>query len=307
MQLVTLTEQQANQRIDNYLIKILKGVPKTYIYRIIRKGEVRVNKKRVNAKSRLKPGDIVRIPPVRRATTQTPEINDQIAQSISSRVVFEDRRVIVLDKAAGIAVHGGSGINLGLIEALRQVKPQWSKAELAHRLDRDTSGLLLICKNRAALHYYHDLFRDHKAINKRYLVLVHGRWKGDQVIKQPLERYTAANNERFVRVSANGKPSETRFELVEQWTSKTQGEFSLLRATLITGRTHQIRVHCQFAGHPIVGDSKYGQQETDQALGKPRLMLHAQQLSLVDEAGEQQHWQSTPDDNWQQWIKTLKQ
>lgn len=303
VQYITLSEDDQNQRLDNYLMKTLKGVPRTYVYRIIRKGEVRINKKRVDAKFRISAGDILRVPPVRIANrAEAPKVSNQIQQSIESRVIFEDKRILIVNKQAGIAVHGGSGINLGLIEAIRQCKPEWKNAELAHRLDRDTSGLIIICKRRAALHYYHELFRSHTKIKKEYLLLAHGKWKGQkQHITHPLERITAPNGERLVKVSANGKASETIFHTIEHIDN-----YSLMRAHILTGRTHQIRVHSQFMRHPIVGDSKYGLKEKDQLLNKPRLMLHAERLTFKDESDTLQSFTAKPDDNWQQVINAIK-
>lgn len=271
-------EDGAGQRIDNFLLKRLKGVPKSHVYRILRSGEVRVNKGRSAADRRLEVGDRIRVPPVRVAekTDSTPvPPRDFIA-------VFEDVALIVINKPAGVAVHGGSGVSFGVIEQIRRARPQAKFLELAHRLDRETSGLLIVGKKRAALTQLHDQFRD-GVIDKRYLALVRGRWR-DPVrnIRLPLLKYLTADGERRVRVSDEGKEAHSVVRLQKRWVTP-HGEFSLLEVQLRTGRTHQIRVHLAHSGHPILGDEKYGDFELNRGLqkaGLKRMFLHAASIRL---------------------------
>lgn len=270
-------EHQDGQRIDNYLFSRLKGVPKSRIYRLIREGEVRVNKGRVKAETRLKTGDQIRVAPIRRVTADEQvqvKVGDELAQSLANRIVFEDEGLIVLDKPAGIAVHGGSGVAFGVIEALRQAlgKPY---LELVHRIDRDTSGLLMISKKRSTLKLLQDYLRTGK-IRKTYQALVKGSVLLDsQMIDAPLLRYELANGERRVRVSKEGKPSQTLWQVAERFKQAT-----LVNASPLTGRTHQIRVHGLFIGHPLVGDDKYGHDVLWQGTPARRLCLHAAQLEI---------------------------
>ena len=270
-------EHQDGQRIDNYLFSRLKGVPKSRIYRLIREGEVRVNKGRVKVETRLKTGDQIRVAPIRRVTADEQvqvKVGDELAQSLANRIVFEDEGLIVLDKPAGIAVHGGSGVAFGVIEALRQAlgKPY---LELVHRIDRDTSGLLMISKKRSTLKLLQDYLRTGK-IRKTYQALVKGNVLLDsQVIDAPLLRYELANGERRVRVSKEGKPSQTLWQVAERFKQAT-----LVNASPLTGRTHQIRVHGLFIGHPLVGDDKYGHDVLWQGTPARRLCLHAAQLEI---------------------------
>ena len=251
---VQVTEKSSDQRLDNFLLRELKGVPRTRIYRLIRRGEVRVNKKRAKPETRLTAGDKVRIPPLFLPDSpELPKPSPGLVGLLEQSILHEDDNLLVLNKPPGLAVHQGTGIRLGLIEAIRQIRSDWRDAELAHRLDRDTSGVLVVCKNSRTLRNMQGQFKE-KRIEKRYHALVQGRWP-DTVseIKAPLTRVLAESGERFVRVDPAGKPSTTRFAILEQFPSAT-----LLEATPVTGRTHQIRVHCQQAGHPILGDSKYG-------------------------------------------------
>ncbi|TEU29239.1 RluA family pseudouridine synthase [Alkanindiges illinoisensis] len=270
-------EHQDGQRIDNYLFSRLKGVPKSRIYRLIREGEVRVNKGRVKAETRLKTGDQIRVAPIRRVTADEQvqvKVGDELAQSLANRIIFEDEGLIVLDKPAGIAVHGGSGVAFGVIEALRQAlgKPY---LELVHRIDRDTSGLLMISKKRSTLKLLQDYLRTGK-IRKTYQALVKGNVLLDsQMIDAPLLRYELANGERRVRVSKEGKPSQTLWQVAERFKQAT-----LVNASPLTGRTHQIRVHGLFIGHPLVGDDKYGHDVLWQGTPVRRLCLHAAQLEI---------------------------
>lgn len=271
-------EDGAGQRIDNYLIRHLKGVPKSHVYRILRSGEVRVNKGRVAADRRLELGDRVRIPPVRVAEKQ----QTSAVPARDFAVIFEDEALIVIDKPAGVAVHGGSGIDFGVIEQIRQARPQAKFLELAHRLDRETSGLLIIGKKRSALTRLHDKFRE-GGIDKRYLALVKGHWRDKlRNVKLPLHKYLTAEGERRVRVDPEGKPSHSIMRLKGRWITPL-GEFSLLEVELRTGRTHQIRVHLAHLGFPILGDEKYGDFALNRDLqkaGLKRMFLHAALMRL---------------------------
>lgn len=279
-QFVTITEEEAGQRIDNYLLRVCKGVPKSHIYRILRSGEVRVNKGRIDQLYRLQDGDVVRIPPVRVA-----EKSDTSAVPAAEfKVVFEDSHLLVIDKPAGTAVHGGSGVSFGVIEQLRASRPDAKFLELVHRLDRDTSGLLLLAKKRSALTNLHEQMRDGHT-DKRYLTLVAGDWKNArQHVKLPLHKYTTAEGERRVAVQADGLPSHTVFTLLRKYK-----DFALLEAELKTGRTHQIRVHLSSSGFAIAGDNKYGDFALNRALLKAdatrgalkRMFLHAHQITFT--------------------------
>ncbi|MCG7930521.1 MAG: 23S rRNA pseudouridine(955/2504/2580) synthase RluC [Candidatus Thiodiazotropha lotti] len=277
---IDITQEEAGQRIDNYLIRQLKGAPKSYVYRILRKGEVRVNKGRVKAHYKLKCGDSVRLPPMRLSARaeQGGRIPDNLLDLLRSAVVYEDERILVVNKPSGLAVHGGSGVNFGVIEILRQLRSGEKHLELVHRLDRDTSGCLLLSKKRSALRTLHELIRENR-IDKRYLALLHGSWrKGVQMVDMPLKKNTLQGGERVVRVDAEGKPSQTIFRRMERFTEAT-----LVEAELITGRTHQIRVHSQWLGSPVLGDQKYGDAAANRAFrdkGLKRLFLHAYKLGL---------------------------
>jgi 23S rRNA pseudouridine955/2504/2580 synthase len=279
-QFVTISEEEAGQRIDNYLLRVCKGVPKSHIYRILRSGEVRVNKGRIDQLYRLEAGDVVRIPPVRVAE----RASSQAVPGAEFKIVFEDTHLLVIDKPAGVAVHGGSGVSYGVIEQLRAARPDAKFLELVHRLDRETSGLLLLAKKRSALTNLHDQMRD-GSTDKRYLTMVHGDWKNPrQHIKLPLHKYTTAEGERRVVVQAGGQEAHTVFNLLRKW-----DRFALLEAELKTGRTHQIRVHLASSGFPILGDEKYGDfalnrqlQKADETRGALRRMfLHAYQITFA--------------------------
>lgn len=274
-----VSEDDHGQRIDNFLLKVCKGVPKSHVYRIVRSGEIRVNSKRVDASYRLQKGDILRIPPIRIAH-RAADVIAGAEFNAELPVVYEDDALLVVDKPAGIAVHGGSGVSFGVIEALRRQRPHARFLELAHRLDRETSGILLIGKKRSALTALHDMFREGTAgggartTDKRYLVLVSGRWM-DQLrhVKLTLHKYLLESGERRVRVAEEGKASHTVFRLLGRWQ-----RFSLLEAELRTGRTHQIRVHLAHLGYPIAGDEKYGDFALNrelQKMGLKRMFLHA--------------------------------
>ncbi len=279
-------EEQAGQRLDKVLAGLLPAVPRTRIFRLIRKGEVRVNGKRARPELRLAAGDRLRVPPVHErsasaqsvATGGVARVPPALIQRVSAAIVYEDERVLVLDKPAGLAVHGGSGLTYGVIEALRAARPE-EKLELAHRLDRDTSGLLLVARKHSSLRVLHALLRE-GAVHKSYLVLVLGRWElGRKLINAPLQTDARVGGERTVRVGEGGKSARTQFKLVQQFGARA----SLLEATLETGRTHQIRVHAAYCGHPVAGDIKYGEAEANARLreaGLTRMFLHAHSLSF---------------------------
>lgn len=277
---VVITEEEQGQRLDNFLIRRCKGVPKSHIYRILRSGEVRVNSKRVDATYRLCTGDNLRIPPIRIAERPQNEVDEAAKERIDLPIIYEDEAMLVIDKPEGIAVHGGSGVSFGVIEALRRQRPQAKFLELAHRLDRETSGILLVGKKRLALTALHDMFREHGAgADKRYLVLVKGRWMNNtQHVKLPLYKYLTEGGERRVMVRDDGKVSHTIFRLLARWP-----EMSLLEAQLKTGRTHQIRVHLAHLGFPILGDEKYGDFTLNKSLkrdGLKRMALHAWRMAF---------------------------
>ena len=280
VQLVTIVEEEAGQRIDNYLLRVCKGVPKSHIYRIHRSGEVRVNKGRIDQLYRLQAGDVVRIPPIRtaeKAAGSAPVPGAEFA------IVHEDSHLLVIDKPAGVAVHGGSGVSYGVIEQLRAARPEAKFLELVHRLDRETSGLLLLAKKRSALTNLHEQMRDGKT-DKRYLTLVSGDWTNPrQHVKLPLHKFTTPDGERRVVVQAGGQEAHTVFNLLRKWDS-----FALLEAELKTGRTHQIRVHLASSGFPIAGDEKYGDFALNKQLQKAndargalkRMFLHAYRITF---------------------------
>ena len=277
---VVIGEEAQGQRLDNYLLRHCKGVPKSHVYRILRSGEVRVNSGRVDATYRLQLGDNVRIPPIRIAERPQNEVEEAAKARVDLPIIFEDDAMLVIDKPEGIAVHGGSGVSFGVIEALRRQRPQAKFLELAHRLDRETSGILLVGKKRLALTALHDMFREHGAgADKRYLVLVKGRWMNNtQHVKAPLLKYLTDSGERRVSVHAEGKASHTVFRLLARWP-----EMSLLEAQLKTGRTHQIRVHLAHLGFPILGDEKYGDFNLNKRLrpaGLKRMALHAWHMAF---------------------------
>ena len=278
VKLVTIAADEAGQRIDNFLRNQLKGVPKSMIYRIVRKGEVRVNKKRIKPEYKLQPGDEVRIPPVRIAERDEAPVSaklDKVA-ALNDCIIFEDDHLLVLNKPSGTAVHGGSGLSFGVIEGLRALRPEARFLELVHRLDRETSGVLLIAKKRSALRALHEQLRM-KGMQKDYLALVRGQWQSHcKVVQAPLLKNILQSGERIVRVNAEGKPSETRFKVEERFEHAT-----LVKASPVTGRTHQIRVHALHAGHPIAFDDRYGDRDFDAELkgtGLDRLFLHAAAL-----------------------------
>ena len=266
-------EESAAQRIDNFLLRRLKGVPKSHVYRVLRSGEVRVNSGRVRPEYRLQVGDRIRVPPIRIAPRPA------LARPSQFPIVFEDAALLVIDKPAGVAVHGGSGVSYGVIESLRAARPQAKVLELAHRLDRDTSGLLILAKKRSALVELHRLLREGE-VKKVYVAVVKGVLDKTMLeIRAPLHKHVSAKGERRVSVGEGGREAVTRVKAL-----KSGRDYSVLEVRLLTGRTHQIRVHLAHAGHPILGDDKYGDFSLNHALAKQgvrRLFLHARRLEFA--------------------------
>ena len=279
VEFVQITPHMEGQRIDNFLLSHLKGVPRSLVYRILRKGEVRVNRGRIKAHYRLKEGDEVRIPPVRRSETRVHKPSQSLTELLEAAILFEDEQLIILNKPCGLAVHGGSGISHGLIEALRANRPDAPFLELVHRLDRDTSGCLMIAKRRSMLRTLHEMLREN-AIHKRYLTLLQGSLQRNYYkVTRPLKKNTLASGERMVRVDVNeGKSATSHFHLLE-----AKSLASLCKVEIETGRTHQIRVHAQALHHPVAGDEKYGNDEFNKqmkTMGLKRMFLHAFQLEF---------------------------
>jgi 23S rRNA pseudouridine955/2504/2580 synthase len=296
-------EDGAGQRVDNYLTKLLKGVPKSHIYRILRSGEVRVNSGRVGPEHRLQPGDKLRIPPVRVAAPARRAAPPE-AGRLDAHILHEDEALLVIDKPAGLAVHGGSGISHGVIEQLRHGRPASGFLELVHRLDRDTSGVLLLAKKRSALTALHEQLRAGR-VQKYYLALVHGKWRNEkQSVKLALNKYVLASGERRVSVGGDGMPSHTIFRLRKAWR-----EYSLLEAELKTGRTHQIRVHLAHLGYPIAGDDKYGDFALNKALAKQglkRMFLHARKVVIEHpRSGEEVIFEAPLPEDLQSFLESL--
>lgn len=300
VRLVEVDEHHTGQRLDNFLIGRLKGVPKSHIYRILRRGEVRINKGRSRPEYRLRKGDVVRIPPVRTAEVAAAPVGTRRVEFLRDRVLHEDAGLLVLDKPAGLAVHGGSGVSLGAIEALRALRPECRFLELIHRLDRDTSGCLLIAKKRATLTALHALLRESapgQGVDKRYLALVKGRWPGGaRDVTVALQKNVLRSGERVVNVTRAGKGAHSVFTPLRRFAQAT-----LVEIRLLTGRTHQARVHAAHIGHPIAGDEKYGEREFNRqmrALGLERLFLHAASVTFSDPAsGERRAFAAPlPDD-----------
>ncbi|MCX7098724.1 MAG: 23S rRNA pseudouridine(955/2504/2580) synthase RluC [Methylococcales bacterium] len=277
---VEITEDHCDQRLDNFLITRLKGVPKSHIYRIVRKGEVRVNKGRIDVKYRLVTGDIVRIPPIRVAErSEEAYVPQGLQLALQQGILFEDDGFLIVNKPAGFAVHGGSGVSSGIIEGLRLLRPEAHFLELVHRLDKDTSGCLLIAKKRSALRSLQALFRESQ-IQKTYQALLSGQWPRKKlVVSAPLLKNISKGGERIVVISPSGKAAETLFRRLQLFRDVT-----LVEASPKTGRTHQIRVHAASLGHPIVGDERYGQDEANKIFknkGYKRMFLHAQTLRFA--------------------------
>lgn len=299
VRIVSITQSHAGQRIDNFLMTHLKGVPKSHIYRILRKGEVRVNKKRIDPEYRLAYGDEVRIPPVRQTAPLELKPGPGLITLLNDNILYEDENLLIINKPAGMAVHAGSNVKFGVIETLRHMRPYQPFLELAHRLDRETSGCLILAKNRNTLLYLHDAFK-HDGIKKCYQVLAHGIWPTKLTnVNLSLLKGQVQSGERMVKVAAeDGKSALTEFKVLRHF-----AEHTLLQARLYTGRTHQIRVHTAESGYPIVGDDKYGNREKDKklrALGAKGMYLHSALVEFVlpdsnkllrIEAPRPEHWQ----------------
>jgi len=277
---VTVGPGESGQRIDNFLLRELKGVPRSHVYRLLRRGEVRINGRRAKAEQRLEEGDEVRLPPVRMATPTLPgRVPDALRAQVRAAIVHEDERILALDKPSGLAVHGGSGLSFGAIEVLRADRPG-SELELVHRLDRDTSGVLIVAKDRGSLRILHGLLREGE-VEKTYLALLKGRWSlGKKRIDAPLKTNIRQGGERMVKVDVAGKDAASTFKPVRTLGARA----TLVEVEIHTGRTHQIRVHAAFADHPIAGDEKYGDREfnaTLRELGLKRMFLHAHSIAFT--------------------------
>ncbi|CAL1329264.1 23S rRNA pseudouridine(955/2504/2580) synthase RluC [Candidatus Providencia siddallii] len=279
VQFICIDDDEFEQRIDNFLFTKFKNVPKNMIYRIIRKGNIRVNKNRIKPKYKLKKNDIIRIPPIRiKKKIILSSLSDK-KNFLKKSILYEDESILAINKPSGIAVHGGSGLSFGVIEGLRAIFKKHHFLELVHRLDRDTSGILLIAKKRSVLKILHEQLRSNK-IRKEYIALVHGKWSSKiKSIQIPLIKNISINNKKIIKVNKKGKFSETHFEIKEYFDNVT-----LIKAIPLTGRTHQIRVHTMYAKHPIVFDVLYGNKKLDEQLNNivlKRLFLHASTLDFI--------------------------
>ncbi|MEM7610909.1 MAG: RluA family pseudouridine synthase [Pseudomonadota bacterium] len=299
----TVDSGSDGQRIDNYLSRELPGVPKSRIYRMLRTGEVRVNKGRVKPTRRVQDGDIVRIPPISTRKSGAAVVAPSLARELMAAVLFEDKDLLVINKPGGLAVHGGSGLSFGVVEALRTLDPAWHELSLAHRLDRETSGVLVLAKRRSALRRLHEAFREDR-VSKVYLALVDGYWEhGTTTIDLPLAVHERKGGERHVGVSAGGKPSVTEVSPTE-----SRREATLLTLRPRTGRTHQIRVHLAHMGHPIAQDQRYGDAERNKAFrqdGLPRLFLHAQSIAFDHGGGTEQIFNAPLSDDLQLYLERV--
>ncbi len=302
---IEVAEEYAGQRLDNFLQRELKGVPRTRVYRALRKGEIRVNKGRVKADYRVKAGDMVRIPPIRvsEQAQKVVQVPQRYQALLDDKLVYEDQGLWVIDKPAGLAVHGGSGLNFGLIECLRLLRPQERFLELVHRLDRDTSGCIMVARKPAVLKALHRQLREDR-VDKRYLALVAGQWSSKRsFVEAPLKKNTLKSGERIVRVDVAGKPARTEYRVIRRFADCT-----LVEAKPVTGRTHQIRVHCQHAGHPILGDDKYCPRDQNQwasEQGLKRLFLHAASLAFTDADGDRIEVKVTPEESLEKLLERL--
>ncbi|WED42316.1 RluA family pseudouridine synthase [Legionella cardiaca] len=298
-----ISAEEEGQRLDNYLVRILKGVPKSHIYRIIRAGEVRVNKKRAQASLRLSTGDSVRIPPVRISQDKEIFVGSKLELQLQNSILFEDSSLLVINKPAGIAVHGGSGLSLGVIEALRKTRTDLTYLELVHRLDKETSGCLLLAKKRSMLRAIQALLEE-RQVHKTYWALLSHSWEGKKTIlvDMPLDKNILKSGERIVTVNSEGKPSQTLFKLLENYQ-----QTCLVEASPKTGRTHQIRVHSAYLGHAIVGDEKYGKSEKLAGLEtiKPRLYLHARAIQF-NLNGKNHLFEANLDEKFTETLKRLR-
>jgi len=305
VRILEVAQEYSGQRLDNFLQRELKGVPKTRLYRALRKGEIRVNKGRVKADYRVVTGDQVRIPPLRVAERdELQAVPGRWADLLEQRLIYEDAGLWVLNKPSGLAVHGGSGLSFGLIECLRLLRPEERYLELVHRLDRDTSGCLMIARKPAVLKELHRQLRD-DVVHKTYLALVGGKWSARRTfVEAPLQKNTLKSGERIVRVEQAGKAARTNFRVVERFADST-----LVEAMPVTGRTHQIRVHALHAGHPLLGDDKYGNREADQAArerGLKRLFLHASGLEFRNMEGQLQRVSAPLDPELEDYLQLLR-
>lgn len=275
VQHIEVDEEDSGQRLDNFLIKTLKGLPKSRIYRMVRKGEVRINKGRCKPETRISAGDNIRIPPIAHLTERKESVGS--FREEHKLVLFENDELLVINKPAGMAVHGGSGVSAGVIETLRHLRPEGKRLELVHRLDRGTSGCLMVAKKRSYLRILQDALRRSGEIQKTYQALVHGRWSSElKFVDQPLMTMTQSGREKITRIHPAGKPSATRFRCLN-----TDGSVSHIEAQPLTGRTHQIRAHARWARHPLLGDDRYGDKTLDASVGGiSRLMLHAAGLRI---------------------------
>ena len=275
---VTVTQEDAGQRIDNYLLRCFKGVPRSHVYRILRKGEVRINKKRVKPTYKLVAGDELRLPPMRFSQKGPRRPPDEVVERVAARIVYDDARIMVVNKPAGLPVHAGTGFDYGVIDALQQIEKQEDSVFLVHRLDRETSGCLLIARDRAAMKYCHQALREGQ-VRKFYAALLMGRWgQGKQSIELPLARNKMQGGERLAQVDESGKAAHSIFIPVREFV-----QASLMKVELLTGRTHQIRAHAAAIGHPLAGDRQYGDRDFNnemKSLGLKRMFLHAQSLSF---------------------------
>ena len=304
VQLLRIQQAHNGQRVDNFLMREMRGVPRSRIYRLIRRGEVRINKKRCKPEKKLQVGDQLRIPPYTGTESrEVAKLNPGLRDFLLDNILYEDEQVLVINKPSGLAVHGGSGIRLGLIEALRQIKPDWKQLELAHRIDRDTSGCVVVCKNSICLKHIQREFKA-KTINKTYLALVHGSWpKEIKAVDAPLEKSEVKEGEKVVRVNESGKPSYTAFTPKEYFDGAT-----LMEARPETGRTHQIRVHCQHAGHAILGDERYTQlHAAPQFRSLKNLCLHAWKIEFsLPERAEKVSGEAPLEEQLEGFIRSLK-
>ena len=302
---LTAGEEDAGQRLDNFLFRTLKGVPKSHVYRLLRTGQVRVNKKRVKPDYRLETGDELRLPPVRQEEKAAPGKPPHWQQdALKAAILFEDERILVVNKPAGMAVHGGSGVSFGVIETLRVLRPESPGLELAHRLDRETSGCLIVAKRRSMVRPLHAAFRE-GGVEKHYLALLAHAWKGEaQEVDQPLEKNQLEGGERMVKVSREGKEARSLFTPLQRFVDS-----ALMDIRIYTGRTHQIRVHAAHIGHPVAGDDKYGDREANKALkavGLKRMFLHAHRLAFPHpETGERMELTAPLDEELQSVIRNL--
>lgn len=300
---IQIDADQAGQRIDNFLMSLLKGVPRSKIYHIVRRGEVRVNKGRIKAHYKIQAGDEIRVPPVRVAQRDEITVSKYSVNLLLDSIIYEDEDFLVLNKPAGVAVHGGSGVSSGIIETLRIGRPEAKFLELVHRLDKNTSGCLLVAKKRSALRYLQDRFREHK-VQKKYVALVKGNVKNKSYhIELALKKSTLPSGERIVRVNKDGKHAISDFNVIE-----SHKVASLYEVVIKTGRTHQIRVHAQSLGHPVAGDDKYGDDDFNQTLKKhslKRMFLHAAYLSIKSPQGKLLQLRAPLDDALQKVLKSI--